>query len=389
MIPAGKISLLGGERPLWVHAVSVGEAQAAAPFIKAAREEGYGGKIVLSTTTQTGRAMAERLCSGLYDFHIYYPWDKTKFVRRALDSLRPAAFVAAETELWPNMLGECRERGVPAFLVNGRISDRTWRRISGALYKRIAARAYSLFDEILLRDEEDARRLSSIGVDAAKLHVTGDGKVDALLARKDFSARDEWLEKFGAERPIFMAGSTHAGEDEKALAAFESLRGALPDARLIIAPRHPERADAVCRLIPPKYVFAKLSQLTPEWDILIVDKIGVLFELYGTARAAFVGGSFTDDGGQNILEPFSWGVPVQYGPHMEDFAQASRAFLAMGAADQVADEKELADAWLRVAAAEEGAKWLELSRRYFEKSRGASARAWKIIKNSLAREENR
>ena len=220
--------------------------------------------------------MAERLCSGLYDFHIYYPWDKTKFVRRALDSLRPAAFVAAETELWPNMLGECRERGVPAFLVNGRISDRTWRRISGALSKRIAARAYSLFDEILLRDEEDARRLSSIGVDAAKLHVTGDGKVDALLARKDFSARDEWLEKFGAERPIFMAGSTHAGEDEKALAAFESLRGALPDARLIIAPRHPERSDAVCRLIPPKYVFAKLSQLTPEWDILIVDKIGVL-----------------------------------------------------------------------------------------------------------------
>ena len=390
MIPQQKLSLLGGEHPLWIHAVSVGEVQAAVPFIKAARDDGFAGKIVLSTTTQTGRAMAERLGSGLYDFHIYYPWDKMKFVKRALDALNPAAFAAAETELWPNMLYECKMRGIPAFLVNGRVSDRTWRRISGGFFKYAASRAFSLFECIFLRDEEDARRLSSIGVDRKKMLVTGDAKVDALLARKNIASRDEWLDKLGRDRPIYIAGSTHTGEDEKALYAFEQLRAAEPEARLIIAPRHPERADSVCKLIPDKYNFAKLSSpISPEWDILVVDRIGCLFDLYGTARSAFVGGSFTDNGGQNILEPFSWGVPLQYGPHMEDFAQASRAFIAMGAADQVADEKELAAAWIRVAESKDGEKWHELSREYFEKSRGASMRAWKIIKKSILLEEDR
>ncbi|MBQ9881684.1 MAG: 3-deoxy-D-manno-octulosonic acid transferase [Synergistes sp.] len=389
MIPQQKISLLNGERPLWIHAVSVGEVQAAVPFIKAARDDGFAGRIVLSTTTQTGRAMAERLASGLYDFHIYYPWDKMKFVKRALDSLDPAAFAAAETELWPNMLYECKRRGIPAFLVNGRISDRTWRRISGGFFKYAAAGAFSLFERIFLRDEEDARRLSSIGVSADKMCVTGDAKVDALLARKNIAARDEWLDKLGRDRPIYIAGSTHTGEDEKVLYAFEQLRAAEPDARLIIAPRHPERADNVCKLIPDKYIFSKLSSpISPEWDILVVDRIGCLFDLYGTARSAFVGGSFTDNGGQNILEPFSWGVPLQYGPHMEDFARASRAFIAMGAADQVSDEKELADAWIRVAGSKDSGKWQELSREYFERSRGASMRAWKIIKKSIVSGED-
>lgn len=385
-----KLFLLSGARPLWIHAVSVGEVQAAVPFIKAARDDGFAGRIVLSTTTQTGRAMAERLASGLYDLHIYYPWDKIKFVRRALDSLNPAAFIAAETELWPNMLFECKRRGVPAFLVNGRVSDRTWRRISGGLLKHAAAGVFSLFESIFLRDEEDARRLSSIGVPREKMHVTGDAKVDALLARKNIAARDEWLDRLAPGGPVFIAGSTHTGEDEKVLYAFETLRKSEPSARLIIAPRHPERADAVCSLIPDKYIFAKLSSpIAPEWDILVVDRIGCLFDLYGTARAAFVGGSFTDNGGQNILEPFSWGLPVQYGPHMEDFAQASRAFIAMGAADQVSDEKELAAAWVRIAASKDSEKWLALSREYFEKSRGASMRAWKIIKKSIILEEER
>lgn len=127
------------------------------------------------------------------------------------------------------------------------------------------------------------------------------------------------------------------------------------------------------------------SGLTAGWDVLIIDRIGVLFDLYGASRSAFVGGSFADKGGQNILEPFSWGVPVQYGPHMEDFARASRAFLAMGAASQVADEEGLARAWLAVADEGEGGreKWLALSREYFDKSRGASARTWKIIKKYL------
>lgn len=371
---------------MWVHAVSVGEVQAAVPFIKAAREDGWEGPFVISTTTQTGKAMAERLGKDLYDFHIYYPWDKNLFVRRALDALNPAAFAAAETELWPNMLSECRDRGIPAFLINGRISDRTWARVQGGLRLPLARGAYSLFASLFLRDEEDRERLTRIGVEEKKLFVMGDGKVDALLARRNEAARDKLAEELGEpQRPIFIAGSTHTGEDEKVLAAFAILRGRHPEARLVIAPRHPERAAAVASLVPAEYRTAMFSGLTAGWDVLIIDRIGVLFDLYGTARAAFVGGSFADKGGQNILEPFSWGVPVQYGPHMEDFAQASRAFLAMGAASQVADEEGLARAWLAVADEGEGGreKWLALSREYFDKSRGASARTWKIIKKYL------
>ena len=295
---------------MWVHAVSVGEVQAAVPFIKAAREDGWDGPFVISTTTQTGKAMAERLGKDLYDFHIYYPWDKNLFVRRALDALNPAAFAAAETELWPNMLSECRNRGIPAFLINGRISDRTWARVQGGLRRPLARGAYSLFASLFLRDEEDRERLTRIGVEEKKLFVMGDGKVDALLARRNEAARDKLAAELGEpERPIFIAGSTHTGEDEKVLAAFAILRGRHPEARLVIAPRHPERAAAVALLVPAEYRTVMFSGLTAGWDVLIIDRIGVLFDLYGASRSAFVGGSFADKGGQNILEPFSWGVP--------------------------------------------------------------------------------
>nr|WP_255376011.1 glycosyltransferase N-terminal domain-containing protein [Cloacibacillus sp. An23] len=386
LIPEEKLAALRGRRPVWVHAVSVGEVQAAVPFIKAAREDGWDGPFVISTTTQTGKAMAERLGGGLYDVHVYYPWDKRLFVSRALDALRPAAFAAAETELWPNMLWECRGRSIPAFLINGRISDRTWGRVQGGVKRPLARGAYSLFTSLFLRDEEDRERLSRIGVEKEKLFVMGDGKVDALLARRNEAARDRLAEELGEpERPVFVAGSTHTGEDEKVIAAFAELRKDHPEARLVIAPRHPERAAAVASLVPPELKLAMFSNLTAGWDVLIIDRIGVLFDLYGTARAAFVGGSFADKGGQNILEPFSWGVPVQYGPHMEDFAQASRAFLAMGAASQVADERGLARVWLEIAGEGDGGreKWLALSREYFDKSRGASARTWEIIKKYL------
>lgn len=360
--------------------------QAAAPFMKAAREDGWDGPFVLSTTTQTGKEMARRLCGGLFDLHIYYPWDRAAFVSKALDSIKPSIFITAETELWPNMLWCCRDRGIPSFLINGRISDRTWGRINTHWGRKAAKGAYSLFTSLFLRDAEDEARLAAAGVSVAKMHVMGDSKVDALLARRNAGARDAWAQKFGEpQRPIFIAGSTHTGEEEKVLNAFEKLRAAAPEARLIIAPRHPERAAAAAELaLAKKYKTALLSALTSGWDVLIIDRIGVLFDIYGTAFAAFVGGSFADKGGQNILEPFSWGVPLQYGPHMEDFAQASRAFISMGAAVQVKDEEELASVWADlVKKGPQREKWLELSREYFEKSRGASMRTWKIIKAYL------
>ncbi len=252
--------------------------------------------------------------------------------------------------------------------------------------RALARRAYSLFTLLFLRDGEDKERLAQLGVEEKKLLVTGDGKIDALLERRDAASRDKLADALGSpESPIFIAGSTHTGEDEKVLAAFATLRERCSNARLVIAPRHPERAGAVASLVPSEWKTAMFSSLTSGWDVLIIDRIGVLFDLYGTALSAFVGGSFTDKGGQNILEPFSWGVPVQYGPHMEDFAQASRAFISIGAGSQVADERDLADVWLSIAESggEGRAKLLALSREYFDKSCGASARTWKIIKKYL------
>lgn len=328
--------------------------------------------------------MAYRLGRGTFDAHIYYPWDRRLFTARALDSLKPAAFITAETELWPNMLWECGSRGIPAFLINGRISDRTNERISGMIAGRLAKEAYSLYTHLYMRSEEDAERLRAVGVPGGKLSVMGDSKTDALIARKDENMRRHWQELFGSpERPIFIAGSTHTGEDEIAYAAFETVRKSVPGARLIIAPRHPERAARVKALAPEGLKTALLSEYQEGWDALIIDSIGVLFELYGTARAAFVGGSFADKGGQNILEPFLWGTPVQFGPHTEDFAQAARAFISMGAARRVNGEDELAEAWTAAADGKASGRLAGLSREYFGASRGASARAWDAVKNIL------
>lgn len=376
-----KMALLGGRRPLWVHGVSVGEVQAAVPLVRAARSAGYDGPVILSTTTETGKAMALKLGADLFDAHIYYPWDKREFVRAALDAVRPWAFATAETELWPNMLWELKDRNIPSFLVNGRISDRTWKRLNSGISRAAGCELYGLFTKLFVRDERDAERLKATGVIPDKISVCGDSKIDALLARKDAAAVESWKEKFGfPERPVFMAGSTHPGEDEIVFEAFNLLREREPDARLLFAPRHPERASSIIEMTSGKYRVCRLSEMAGGWDVLVVDKIGVLFELYGTSVSAFVGGSFVDKGGQNILEPVSWGVPVQYGPHMEDFAEASREFISLGVATQVNNAPELAETWINVAKeGRNGVKYKEASEKYFAGTSGAAKKTWDAI----------
>lgn len=378
------LSGLGGKRPLWMHGVSVGEVQALMPIVKAARDNGYGGPVILSTTTETGKAMALRLGGGLFDAHIYYPWDKRKFVRSALDGLRPWGFAAAETELWPNMLWEARDTGVKTFLVNGRISDRAWARFGNRLGRIAGAELYGLFDELFLRGQQDANRLRSLGIPCEKLHVVGDSKIDALLLRKERTERRVWQATLGSGGPVFIAGSTHPGEEEAVLSAFKILRRKSPDLRLIIAPRHPERAAAVQELSAGSFNTRLLSDVNGRggWDVVVVDRIGVLFELYSVASAAFIGGSLVDKGGQNILEPASWGIPIQYGPHMEDFADASAEFLSRGIAAVVYGADDLADAWSRVADGISGGvndRYRELCAEYFSKASGASFATWGVI----------
>lgn len=380
VISKKKLALLEGKRPLWTHAVSVGEVQAAVPVIRAARECGFTDPIVLSTTTETGKAMAFGIGRGLFDFHIYYPWDRADFVSSALDFLNPWAFVTTETELWPNMLWTLKDRNIPSFIANGRISDRTWERVSGRIGRRAGSELFDLFTEIFLREDRDRERLIEMNISPSKLSVMGDTKIDALLARRKSESAVRAKEEFcRQESPIFMAGSTHTGEDEKILESFRELRLHKPKARLIAAPRHPERAGKVKELFENHYDVSLMTERTEKWDVLVVDKIGVLFDLYGVSKAAFVGGSFVDKGGQNILEPAAWGVPVQYGPHMEDFAEASAEFKAIGMAAQVENSSDLAKVWIEIADETNSEKYKAMSAEYFGEKAGASNKIWKKL----------
>lgn len=380
-----KLRQLSGERPFWIHAVSVGEVQAAVPLIQAARDGGFHGPIVLSTTTETGKAMAVRLGEGKFDLHIYYPWDTNKFVKSALDRINPCAFVAIETELWPNMLWELRERNIPSFLVNGRISDRMYKTFHSPVKRKIVRVMFGLLSGIYLRGDEDKNRLLELGgVAESKISVSGDCKIDALLARRNKSKGAGDIFSAISGGPLFIAGSTHSGEEQAALDAYYIVRKEEPRARLIIAPRHPERAEQVKSLIPQEIKSGLSSEGSSGLEILIIDKIGVLFDLYASVSAAFVGGSLVEKGGQNILEPAVWGVPVQHGPYIDDFADAAREFAAMGLAKVVNNAEDLARAWLEIARENSGKeKYAELSQAYFQKRAGASRRAWNGIKTQM------
>ncbi len=331
--------------------MSVGEAQSAWPLLSELRGLGGGDlPVLLSSTTKTGREMAGRLAAGLFDRQIYYPWDIPRVVARALDAVRPAGYATMETEIWPNMLFALARRGIPAFLVNGRISERSARTAlrAPAFWRMV----YDCFTLLLVRSEADRDVLLSLGVSGSKVRVTGDCKVDALLMRRrstDVASARELL--FGPGTvpdgsPLFIAGSTHEGEEEAALDAFRMVRSSRPGARLVLAPRHPDRAARVFEAASAVAPSALLSSPPPRTrEIIVVDRIGVLFDLYSLADAAFIGGSLVDRGGQNIMEPAAFGVPLCHGPFMRDFTEAARGLGERGVATVVGGAEDIAVHW--------------------------------------------
>lgn len=378
----------------WLHAVSVGEVQAAGPLVRAARDSGYGGAITMSTVTVTGAGVASKLIGDGVTAHVYAPWDIPGVVARVCDALRPAAYATVETEVWPNLLYELKCRGIPRFLVNARVSDRTWAK-SGRLTS-IYRSAYGLFDLVMARGGEDARRLAAFGVQPEKIIVTGDCKIDAILQRREEVAGElpGIRAKLGIKDGdiLFVAGSTHEGEDEIVLDAFGKLKsdGDSECIRLVIVPRHPERAGDVLRTSQKHGSAILYSELEEEkeekfsrsFDIIVVDVIGVLYGLYGVASSAFIGGSLVPKGGQNILEPASWGVPVLHGPHMEDFAEPTAQLDKSGDAYQVKNSDDIAEYWKKVSS--DPQKHIEKNPPpYFACNVGAAAKTWKLMQDII------
>jgi 3-deoxy-D-manno-octulosonic-acid transferase len=376
-----ELKALGKRGPLWVHGVSVGEVQSAASLVEAMEEE-LPGPLLFSTITPTGRQMGEMLLGSRVDRFFYYPWDLPRIVRAAVKVLNPRIYITLETEVWPSLLEELQAKKIPAFLVNGRFSHRTLAR--GKRWKRFYAQTLNRFEKLYLRSDEEKLRALSLGVTPEKIRVTGESKAGAILARK--SQEPENLPPFEEGSPIFLGGSTHPGEESVLLAAYEALRREGNMLRLILVPRHPERAAEVAR---EAREYASSVRLLSEcsggepWDILVVDRIGVLFHLYPRAQGAFIGGSLVPRGGQNLLEPAAWGVPIQHGPHMEDFAPLARDLKERGCSREISSAEDLAREWRGCLHDPGRGEKAKCGIAYVESLDGAARKAWEEIRGYL------
>jgi 3-deoxy-D-manno-octulosonic-acid transferase len=333
----------------WVHAVSVGESLTAIPLVEGIRRRWPELGIVLTTVTPTGaRVVTDRL-AGLAT-HRYFPLDLPGPVQLALRRIEPRFFIGMETELWPNFFRALRRRSVPSMIANGRISDRSFRR-----YRPVAFLMRRLLREIsviAMQSEEDARRIIALGAPAERVVVTGSLKADQ--EPEDPGARDLWARLLGvaADERVWVAGSTHRGEEDIVAAVFHRLRTTIPRLVLLLAPRHPERVPEVERLLGARGLRAvRRSQLPGdrrEREVILLDSVGELAQCYRVAEVVFVGGSLVPVGGHNMLEPALRRKPVVFGPHTANFRESADRLRAAGGALIVQDAQGLEEAVLKL-----------------------------------------
>jgi 3-deoxy-D-manno-octulosonic-acid transferase len=378
---------LDGDESIWIHAVSVGEALTARSLLPELRERYPGLKIFVSTTTLTGQEIARSRLPNV-DAVFFFPFDLPPFVNRTLKLVRPRLLIMMETEIWPNLLRACRRAGVKTMLVNGRISSRSYPRYRFArlFFRRVLVDV----DRFCMQSEASARRIVDIGADPKRVTVTGSLKFESLepqLAVAAGRGAGRVLRYFRVPpgRLVFIAASTMKGEEAAALAAFAAVRRSHPTALLVIAPRRPERfSEADALACAEGYRVARRSDLPvdaePRDDVVILDSIGELAQLFQIATVVFVGGSLADHGGHNILEPAVHGKPIVFGPNMQNFAEIAATFLSSQAAIQVGSAAELAAVWVRLAGdAVERARLGAAARALLEANRGAKPRTLDAI----------
>ena len=334
---------LDGDRSIWIHAVSVGEVLAARPLVPALRERFPGHRVFLSTTTVTGNEVAKKSVRGL-DGLFFAPFDFPHAVRRALEVVNPSLLLLVETELWPNLIHEANRRGTRVALVNGRISPRSFPRYKRV--RRFLATVLAEIDLFLMQGEAHAERIREMAAPPERVQVTGNLKFDAVETGRPPERLVRLMNAGGPPRPLWVAGSTVNGEEELVLSAFHRVRERVPQARLLVAPRHPERFAAVPGLIEAAgFRCLRRSALDPaawtDGEVLLLDTLGELAQLYALASVVFVGGSLVPSGGHNILEPAVAGKAVLVGPHMENFQEIADAFRSESAMVQVASAEEL------------------------------------------------
>lgn len=342
---------------IWLHAVSLGEMSAAAPLLRALRIRYPDVPLLVTSATPTGRARARALLGDDADIR-FLPYDTPGAVRRFLARTQPRLAIIMETELWPNLLGECQRRGVPVLLASARLSAKSvsrYRRFGG-LFRRVFTQNLN----VAAQTAADAGRFEAIGAAAAQLHVIGNVKfdlqLDAGVAAAGRALRAAYGGGGGDDRPVWIAGSTHAGEEEQVLAAHALLRARYPAALLLLVPRHKERFAGVADLLTRRGVsFARRSHMASganggaaEASVLLGDSVGELPVLYASADVVFVGGSLVPIGGHNLLEPAALGLPVLTGPSYSNSQEIAQLLLARGAALEVKDAAQLAAVLMRL-----------------------------------------
>ena len=331
-----------GVRAGWLHAVSVGEAITAAPLIEGLRRLCPERSLVVTTVTETGAKIVRERYAGLAR-HRFFPLDLPWATRRFVASLDPAFLVCMETELWPNMLRTLAARGVPVMIANGRISDRSYRR-----YRLLRGFMGPLLADVrvfAMQSAEDARRIIALGVSPERVVVTGNIKHEPLPDTT--GSADLWrrLLGFGPGQRVWIAGSTHRGEEEAVLDAHRVALQEYPDLRLVIAPRHPERAPEVLGLVAgrgwPAVRRSELGRGRNPSAVVVLDTVGELAPIYAVADVVFVGGSLVDFGGHNMLEPALRRKPVLMGPYTQNFRESAALLESVGAAVVVEDGPRL------------------------------------------------
>jgi len=368
--------------PIWIHAVSVGEVNAAIPLLKKLRHAYPDQAVVLSTITDTGQKVAgEKAPEGTAI--VYLPFDLGFILNPCFEQVKPKLFIVVETELWPNIFKVAHVRGVPVLVLNGRISEK-----SSKGYQKVSFFMKKVFDHVALfcmQSDADAARIRAIGAEDKKVRVSGNFKFDMDISQDV----PDWVK--GLAGPIIVAGSTHAGEEQIIINAYRENVYLFPGLKLVIAPRHPERFKEVEDIIIKSDIrYVKRSDISTESQklradssyILLLDTVGELTAVYSIADIAVIGKSFEGFGGQNPLEPAYWGKPVIFGPHMENFPFVRR-FMEEGAAFEVTSislAKKIKELLMQPEKAKAAG---EHARAFYQRNSGTVDRALKIIEEFI------
>lgn len=345
-IGKAKLDKLSGKTTVWFHAVSVGETKAVVPLVKVFKEKRPNVKIIFSTVTATGNAVAMKEGAQLIDSLIYFPLDLNWVVKRVVNKIKPTVFVAVEKEIWPNILKVFNNSNIPVFVVNGIISERSFKRYK--LFRFFFKNVFKGMSYFLSQTRESADKAAVLGIKHDRIITTGNLKFDMKPLYWDIVDRENICQrlKITSDSLVFIAGSTHNGEEGAILDVFKELKREFFSLKLIIAPRHPERFKEVEALIKERgFSLCKRSEVDTQTqsnnDVILLDTIGELCKFYSIADIAFIGGTLVDIGGHNLLEPALHKKPILYGPHIRSYIEMAEMLEKAGGGIRVNSKNEL------------------------------------------------